>query len=138
MLNQPASAAALQCVSGPMSGQTFALSKDVQTIGRDDTNDVQTDQSDLSISRKHAEIARQNGQWLVKNISPNNKIFVNQALLQPGQQQSVKDHDHITLGGNSTFLFLAGAANAPNQPAWQRGAGPVLAGPAPGASPTVF
>ena len=138
MMNQPASAAALQCVSGPMSGQTFALSKDVQTIGRDDTNDVQTDQSDLSISRKHAEFARQNGQWLVKNISPNNKIFVNQALLQPGQQQPVKDHDHITLGGNSTFLFLVGAANAPNQPAWQRGAGPVLAGPAPAASPTVF
>ena len=126
MIHQSASAA-LQCVSGPMSGQTFALSKDVQTIGRDDTNDVKTDQSDLSISRRHAEFARQNGLWLVKNISPNNKIFVNQALLQPGQQQPVKDHDHITLGGNSTFLFLAGAANAPYQVQWQGAPGQGIA-----------
>jgi len=115
MMNQPAGSAALQCISGPMAGQTFALSKDVQTIGRDDTNDIKADQSDLSISRRHAEFARQQGQWLVKNISSGNKILVNQTMLQPGQQQPVSDHDHITLGGNSTFLFLLSAANSPKQ-----------------------
>lgn len=118
-----------------MSGQTFPLSKDVQTIGRDDTNDIKADQSDLSISRRHAEFARQNGQWLVKNISSNNTISVNQALLPPGQQQPVRDHDHITLGGNSTFLFLVGAANAPHQVQWQ---GVVRQGPPVPPAPPPF
>jgi ABC-type multidrug transport system ATPase subunit/pSer/pThr/pTyr-binding forkhead associated (FHA) protein/ABC-type multidrug transport system permease subunit len=135
MMNQPFGAASLQCISGPMSGQTFALSKDVQTIGRDNTNDIQIDQSDLSISRRHAEFARQNGQWLVKNVSINNKISVNQILLPPGQQQPVKDHDHITLGINSTFLFLAGAAIAPHQPQWAVTPAQAIARQAPAIAP---
>ncbi len=111
-----------------MSGQMFVLNKDSQIIGRDPRNDIPTDQSDLTVSGRHAEFVRQNGQWFVKNVSKHNKMFVNQSLLEPDQQQPVRDHDRLQFGTNNTFLFLLSATRVSPPPSYTETA----RGPEPG------
>ncbi len=96
----------LQCVSGSMEGQTFSLVKDILTIGRKESNDIQTDEGDLSVSRQHAQFLCTNERWIVKNVSSSNNMLVNQTVLQPGQKLPLQDHDSIRSGANNTFLFL--------------------------------
>ncbi len=105
-MHQSSNPVLLQCVSGPMAGQTFSLAKERLTIGRKEANDIRTDQSDLSVSRQHAQFLCTNKRWIVKNISSSNTMLVNQKVLRPGQEQPVHDHDFIQLGAHNTFLFL--------------------------------
>ena len=103
-----------------MAGQTFSLAKEKLTIGRKVTNDIRTDQSDLSVSRQHAQFLCTNECWTVKNISSSNNILINQKVLRPGQEQPVHDHDFIQLGTHNTFLFLT---RQPGSPADSEGNG---------------
>lgn len=59
-------------------GVEFALSPDGNTIGRDFACTIAwADQS--SVSRRHAEIALENGAWIVKDLGSTNGTFVNGA-----------------------------------------------------------
>ncbi len=118
-MNQPASFITLQFIEGPLATQAFPLHKLSFTIGRDDTNDIQTDRADLSVSRRHAEFSCHNGQWYVKNISQGNTVIINQTILQPQQQQVVNNRDTIKIGAKNTLLFILNSNQMPFQQATQ-------------------
>lgn len=89
-------------------GQSFqrALDKDTITIGRSSKNDLSL-AADLSLSRFHAEIRREGGQFQVRDVGSRNGTSLNGTpVLQPA---SLKPGDRITLG-ETTILFGEGVS----------------------------
>lgn len=57
----------LTVMNGPEDGRIHPLTKDVTTIGRLDNNDVGL-QFDLALSRSHARIVRETGEYFVEDL----------------------------------------------------------------------
>jgi len=60
---------------GPNVGQTFTVSKDQITIGRSSSNDIAI--GDQEISRHHATISWENGQFVIRDMGSSNGTTVN-------------------------------------------------------------
>jgi len=75
--------------SGPNPGQTFELSQNELTIGRDIGNTIVI--NDAEISRKHARLFAQSGGYVIEDTGSTNGTFVNGQrlmgphLLRPGE-----------------------------------------------------
>ncbi len=75
--------------SGPNPGQTFELSQNEITIGRDIGNTIVI--NDAEISRKHARLFAQSGGYVIEDTGSTNGTFVNGQrlmgphLLRPGE-----------------------------------------------------
>lgn len=96
--------------SGPNPGETFELTKDVITMGRDVTNDVVL--ADAEVSRQHARINRTPGGYVLEDLGSTNGSFVNgERLVAP---RVLNPGDLVGLGENVTLTFeaLAGEAAA--------------------------
>jgi hypothetical protein len=83
---------ALVVTRGPNAGSRFALGPDVTTAGRHPDSDVFLD--DVTVSRRHAEIARVPGGHVVRDVGSLNGTYVNnerieEATLQPGDELRV-------------------------------------------------
>jgi len=75
-------------------GKAFALSKDRVIIGRLPDSDVTV--PDPGVSRRHAEIRRENGGYLVADLGSTNGTMVNEARVS---ERTLEDGDRITVGG---------------------------------------
>src|SRR5436190_3552669 len=75
------------------------------TIGRRETNDLRLGGSE--VSREHAEIAQENGKFLVRDKASRYGTFVNG---EPASECELKPGDRIRLGrgGGADLLFLSG------------------------------
>lgn len=51
------------------------------SIGRSTENDIVTDQEDLTVGRKHAELYYEDGQWWVKDLHSKNGVFVDDRMV---------------------------------------------------------
>jgi len=104
----------LHFLTGPLAGNTYQISKTVITIGRDSSNDIVI--SDPSVSRLHAQLAFNNGSWIIQKISQQNKLFVNQNEVE---QAAINNRDTIGLGTGTNILFQSnrGAQKVPPAPA---------------------
>ena len=88
---------------GPTAGQSFRVDKVLTTIGRDPASDVFLD--DVTVSRRHAEIHRSYGGFLIRDVGSLNGTYVgsdraDEAELTRGERVRI---------GRFVFVFLTGA-----------------------------
>jgi pSer/pThr/pTyr-binding forkhead associated (FHA) protein len=95
---------------GRSSGKQFMLSDLEAHIGRWDADggifpdvDLDTDDPEAKVSRRHARITLTNGQYFLEDLGSTNGTFINRGKrLAPGQRQALCDGDEIIVG--KTFL----------------------------------
>jgi len=95
---------------GRSSGKQFMLSDVEAQIGRWDADggifpdvDLDTDDPEAKVSRRHARITLSNGQYFLEDLGSTNGTFINRGKrLLPGQRQALCDGDEIIVG--KTFL----------------------------------
>ncbi len=95
---------------GRSSGKQFMLSDVESQIGRWDADggifpdvDLDTDDPEAKVSRRHARITLSNGQYFLEDLGSTNGTFINRGKrLPPGQRQALCDGDEIIVG--KTFL----------------------------------
>ncbi|MEJ5251118.1 MAG: FHA domain-containing protein [Chthonomonadetes bacterium] len=85
----------LVVLSGAKAGMVFPLQGDVVTIGREVGRQVLID-FDPTVSRRHARLERQGGQWVLVDEGSRNGSFVNG---QPVQQRVIQPGDILRFGG---------------------------------------
>lgn len=110
-LRQPSKPhARLVIEKGRSSGKQFMLSDTEAQIGRWDADggifpdvDLDTDDPEAKVSRRHARITLSNGQYFLEDLGSTNGTFINRGKrLSPGQRQVLCDGDEIIVG--KTFL----------------------------------
>jgi hypothetical protein len=95
---------------GRSSGKQFMLSDVEAQIGRWDADggifpdvDLDNDDPEAKVSRRHARITLSNGQYFLEDLGSTNGTFINRGKrLPPGQRQALCDGDEIIVG--KTFL----------------------------------
>ena len=95
---------------GRSAGKQFPLSDDESQIGRWDADggifpdvDLDADDPEAKVSRRHARIIRRNGQYYVEDLGSTNGTFINRGRrLLPGDRHPLRDGDEIIVG--KTFL----------------------------------
>ena len=95
---------------GRSSGKQFMLSDVEAQIGRWDADggifpdvDLDTDDPEAKVSRRHARISLHNGQYFLEDLGSTNGTFINRGKrLPPGHRQALCDGDEIIIG--KTFL----------------------------------
>ena len=95
---------------GRSTGKQFLLSDTEAQIGRWDADggifpdvDLDTDDPEAKVSRRHARITVNNGQYFLEDLGSTNGTFINRGKrLPPGQRQALCDGDEIIVG--KTFL----------------------------------
>jgi len=87
---------------GPEKGREIPLSQELLTIGRLQGSDVVID--DRLASRRHAEIERRHGQYVVNDCGSRNGTFVNgQRISEP---HMLRDGDEIQIGLGFKALYV--------------------------------
>jgi len=105
--------AKLSIIRGGRRGQEFDLEAGNNLVGRWDPEtgafpevDLDADDPEAKVSRKHALIRIDSGKITIEDIGSLNGTYVNrQPRLQPGSPLDLKDGDEIIIG--KTFLKLA-------------------------------
>src|SRR5947209_9817781 len=95
---------------GRSVGKEFPMCEDESHIGRWDADggifpdvDLDTDDPEAKVSRRHARITRRGGQYYIEDLGSTNGTFVNRGRrLLPGDRQSLRDGDEVIVG--KTFL----------------------------------
>jgi len=95
---------------GRSVGKEFPLCEDESHIGRWDADggifpdvDLDSDDPEAKVSRRHARITRRNGQYYIEDLGSTNGTFVNRGRrLLPGDRQNLRDGDEVIVG--KTFL----------------------------------
>ena len=114
----PENAMGVLGLAGPVEGNLYALAKGQISIGRAPECDIMIEES--SVSKRHAELVIQPGNYRIRDLSRGNGVFVNgsrtdDAALAPG--------DVIRLG-RVEFVFddygrlLEGGGDVSSVPAW--------------------
>jgi hypothetical protein len=95
---------------GRSTGKQFMLNDVEAQIGRWDADggifpdvDLDTDDPEAKVSRRHARITLSNGQYFLEDLGSTNGTFINRGKrLPPGHRQALCDGDEIIVG--KTFL----------------------------------
>ena len=89
--------------SGPKPGKTYELSQDEITIGRDIANNIVV--NDAEVSRRHARLRLQAGNYILEDLGSTNGSFVNgQRLMGP---HALRPGEQIMFGDHVSFSFEA-------------------------------
>jgi len=102
--------ATLTIQRGRSAGKEFPLNEDEAYIGRWDADsgifpdvDLDADDPEAKVSRRHARITRRNGHYFIEDLGSTNGTFINRGRrLLPGDRQPLHDGDEIIIG--KTFL----------------------------------
>jgi hypothetical protein len=89
--------------SGPGAGREEFLRGDAVLVGRSSTCQVVV--KDEQVSRQHAELRRQGGQWTVRDTGSANGTFVNNRRLGSGESVVLRPGDRLRLGPRAEFGF---------------------------------
>ncbi len=108
--------AEIEFLSGPREGERVPLSSDSIVIGR--SSDVDVTLSDDAASGRHAELAREDGRWLIRDLNSSNGLMVNGGRVTTGW---VGRGDVVEIG-KSRFVVHVGepAEDAPESVADSR------------------
>ena len=93
------------------TGATYELKSPVTTIGRSEENDIVVD-SPL-VSRRHAELRKENGAWYIQDLYSPNGIEVNSFRLQRGECYPLGQRSRIILA-SAVELEFEEADNTPD------------------------
>ena len=110
VINQSQDLCSITFLTGPQAGQTLQFNKPVIMIGREVSTDDMLIRDDQKVSRKHAMLVNNNGQWSIKKLSQTSTVTVN---LQPVQDSVIADRDIIGLGDDTSFRFHAASSDIP-------------------------
>jgi len=91
---------------GPNAGSKFLLDKDVTVAGRHPSSDIFLD--DITVSRRHVEILREGGRFLVKDVGSLNGSYVNRELVDVAELSS---GDELQIG-RFKLMFFTGTAES--------------------------
>ena len=97
----PVDAALLVVKRGPNAGARFLLDRDTTTAGRHPEADIFLD--DVTVSRRHAEFRRNEGEFEVVDVGSLNGTYVNR---EPRNSQTLSTGDEIQIG-KFRLVFLA-------------------------------
>jgi hypothetical protein len=95
---------------GRSAGKEFPINDDEAHIGRWDADggifpdvDLDSDDPEAKVSRRHARITRRGGQYFIEDLGSTNGTFINRGRrLLPGDRQPLRDGDEVIVG--KTFL----------------------------------
>ena len=85
---------------GPEAGTRFTIDKDSVTCGRHPSSDIFLD--DVTVSRKHAEIKREEGEFSVQDLGSLNGTFVNRRRVEASP---LSNGDEIQIGKFRLVFF---------------------------------
>jgi len=88
--------------SGSATG-AFPLDQPEMVLGRDPNTDIPVD--DKEISRRHARLFQQGGNWILEDLGSLNGTYVNNIRLT--QPHILRPGEVVNLGDHVTFLFEA-------------------------------
>jgi pSer/pThr/pTyr-binding forkhead associated (FHA) protein len=95
----------LVIVNGKFSGDTFAVERGCNLIGRWDPNrrsfpeiDLESYDPDVKVSRKHAMVRLNDGELEIEDLGSLNGTYLNRELLEPGEKRVVGPGDEIVIG----------------------------------------
>ncbi|MDP6446945.1 MAG: FHA domain-containing protein, partial [Pirellulaceae bacterium] len=94
--------ASLFVIRGKDQGKRFDLADHPLTIGRDSSNDLKLD--DTEVSRRHAQLRRLDEGYEVVDLGSSNGSFVNSNSIE---QHELRSGDRIQLG-RTLLIFTAG------------------------------
>lgn len=99
--------------------KAYAFNKEVITIGRDPSCDLQLWNNDRVVSKRHAEIRYREGTYELTDLFSKNQTYVNGTPLQPGQPYALEAGDRFRIGPfDVRFAWVGDAASPlPDQPA---------------------
>jgi len=84
----------LKGLSGEFKGMVFKLTSREIFIGREKTNHIKV-VKDIKVSRKHARFIQSQGKLYIQNLSPNNKVKINNEL---SDKAELKNGYVVTIG----------------------------------------
>jgi pSer/pThr/pTyr-binding forkhead associated (FHA) protein len=89
----PSTSALLILHRGPSAGARFLLDADRTTAGRSTAADIFLD--DVTVSRRHAEFARDHGAFIVRDVGSLNGTYVNRERIEA---QVLRGGDEVQIG----------------------------------------
>jgi pSer/pThr/pTyr-binding forkhead associated (FHA) protein len=104
--DMPAGVGILVVKRGPNVGSRFALEKDVVRAGRHPESDIFLD--DVTVSRRHAEIAREGMGYVVRDAGSLNGTYLNRQRVDTAP---LNDGDELQIG-TFKLVFLTGRGDA--------------------------
>jgi hypothetical protein len=103
----PAGLGILVVKRGPNVGSRFALDSDLVRAGRHPESDIFLD--DITVSRRHAEIVREGGRYVVRDVGSLNGTYLNRERVESAP---LADGDELQIG-TFKLVFLTGRGDAP-------------------------
>ncbi len=88
--------------NGPLAGRRFVLHQDATSVGRIAGNDIMI--PDGTVSRRHARLVFNAGQWLIEDLNSSNGTFVNGGRVVEKKPVTLKHGDELRLG-DDTMIF---------------------------------
>ncbi len=98
----PHGSALLVVKRGPNAGSRFLLDKDVTTVGRHPESDIFLD--DVTVSRRHAEFARADDEFVVRDVGSLNGTYLNRERIE---EETLGNGDEVQVG-KFRLVFLTG------------------------------
>ena len=102
----PAGTGVLVVKRGPNVGSRFSLEKDVIHAGRHPESDIFLD--DVTVSRRHAEIVRDDTGYRVQDVGSLNGTYLNRQRVESAR---LSDGDELQIG-TFKLVFLTGRGDA--------------------------
>ncbi|MEX2290889.1 MAG: FHA domain-containing protein [Mycobacteriales bacterium] len=99
----PPGSALLVVKRGPNAGSRFLLDAEVTTAGRHPESDIFLD--DVTVSRRHAEFAREGGGFLVRDVGSLNGTYLNRERIDAA---GLAGGDEVQIG-KYRLVFLVGS-----------------------------
>ncbi len=81
--------------------KTVETDKDVITIGRNETNDIQID--NLSVSKQHAKIFTKEEKFFIEDLKSTNGTYLNEKTIS---RADLNDRDIITVGKHTMEIYI--------------------------------
>lgn len=103
------SAPVLVVMDGPDANKSYPIEKDEVVVGREDHCDIVL--RERQISREHIKILREDGQYIVQDLSSRNGTWVNGKKLEGSQELYDNDEIHVALAVR--LQFVGSGATAP-------------------------
>jgi pSer/pThr/pTyr-binding forkhead associated (FHA) protein len=100
----PEGAATLVVTRGPGSGSRFLLDAEVVHVGRHPESDIFLD--DVTVSRRHAELARTGSAWRVRDVGSLNGTYVNRQRIE--DEAPLTNGDEVQIGRFKLVFLTSG------------------------------
>lgn len=97
----PKDSAILLVLKGAGMGSRFLLNSNITRVGRELNNDISLD--DITVSRSHAVINRDEDGFSVKDLGSLNGTYINAVV---AREQSLNDGDEIQIGKFHLTIFM--------------------------------